>query len=223
MDKIEDRTICAQCGGYCCKKSGCDYFVSDLEKHTLEYIESLLDTGRVSIVAALNFERLPNGKLASEPHLYLRARNVNRGEIDLLSFKTTCASLEEAGCHYQLEERPSGGATYIPRMTNNQADCYTEIDRLEELKKWDRYQKVLRKIVQRRTGKGVYNKLKEDVENLFYDLFMGNTDGVMEAELYDVIKMSTMCLIEAYPEEYKSAKKKSDASPIVKKKSLSTF
>ena len=88
MEKVESRDLCALCGGYCCKKCGCDYFVSDLENSKIEYFESLLDTGRVSVVAALNFKRLPNGKLFNEPLLYLRARNKNRDEIDLLSFKT---------------------------------------------------------------------------------------------------------------------------------------
>ena len=43
QDKYENLEICKECGGYCCKKSGCDYFVSDLESMNLEYLESFLN------------------------------------------------------------------------------------------------------------------------------------------------------------------------------------
>lgn len=207
MEKYEDRSMCSKCGGYCCQKSGCDYFVSDLKNTKLEYIESLLDTGRVSIVAGFNFKRLPKGQLICEPFLYLRARNINRGEIDLLSFKTTCASLESEGCHYDISERPSGGSCLIPKFVNGEKECFSEVDRVEELLKWTQYQKVLERIVKRRTGMSVYAKLKCDAENLFYDLAMGNITGVKEEEIRDVIGMVPM-LAEIYKEEFRRAEER---------------
>lgn len=197
MEKFEDKSICAKCGGYCCKKCGCDYFVTDFESMKIDYLISVLEEGRTSIVSFLNFRRLPNGKLICEPLLALRARNINRGEIDLLSFKTTCASLKENGCHFDLEHRPSGGASLIP---GEDMTCYNSVDKLKELEKWRPYQKVLERIVKRITGMSVDAKLKEDVENLFYDILMKNFDGVMEAELYDVQGMLPL-LKEIYVEE----------------------
>lgn len=29
--EYENKELCAKCGGICCKKSGCDYFVSDFQ------------------------------------------------------------------------------------------------------------------------------------------------------------------------------------------------
>ena len=202
MEKIEDRNICAECGGYCCKKSGCDYFVSDFESMKIDYLESILDTGRVSVVASCVFKRLPNNKLINTPILSLRARNINRNDIDLISFKTTCASLEENGCHFSLKDRPSGGATLIPCRDGV---CYSEVDRLKELEKWQQYQNVLGKLVKRRTGMSVEMKIREDVENLFYNALAKTFDGVDDNELYDVQQMIPM-LLEVYPEEYKKAK-----------------
>lgn len=49
--------------GIVVKKSGCDYFVSDFENMKLDYLETVLNTGRVSVVATCDFIRLPNGKL----------------------------------------------------------------------------------------------------------------------------------------------------------------
>lgn len=208
MKKIENKAICASCGGFCCKKCGCDYFVSDLESTKIEYLESLLDTNRVSIVSFLDFKRINNNQLVCTPFLYLRARNINRGEIDLLSFKTTCASLETNGCHYDLEHRPSGGAVLEPSANGV---CRPNVDLLEEVLKWTPYQKVLGRIVKRRTGLSVIAKLKEDVENLFYDFLTNNIEGVMDIELSDVKGMLPM-LLEVYPEEFQKAKKRSESN-----------
>lgn len=197
MEKVEDKSICAKCGGYCCKKCGCDYFVSDFESMKIDYLINVLNEGRTSIVAFLNFRRLQNGILVCEPLLALRARNINRDVIDLLSFKTTCASLEENGCYFDLEHRPSGGSSLIP---GENMTCHNSVDKLTELKKWQPYQKVLERIVKRFTGMSVHAKLKEDVENLFYDILMKNFDGVSEAELYDVQGMLPL-LKEIYIEE----------------------
>lgn len=211
MDKIEDQSICRECGGFCCKKCGCDYFVSDLESMKIETIENLLMDGRTSIVAALQFGRLNNGKITCSPILYLRARNINRSEIDLLSFKTTCASLEANGCYYDLEHRPSGGASLIP-MRNDK--CYSNVDREEELKKWLPYQNILQRIVKRHTGMSVNSKLKEDAEELFYNILTKNFDGVSKLELMDVLNMMPM-LTETYNEEYTKSKQRASNYPIL--------
>jgi len=216
MEKIEDKEICKECGGYCCKKSGCDYFVSDFENMKIEYLESILDTGRVSVIASFVFDRLPNNKLVSVPILSLRARNTNRGEIDLLSFKTTCASLEADGCYFSLENRPSGGSTLVPSRNRL---CRSNIDRLEELNKWKPYQSVLRKLVKRRTGMTVESKISEDVENLFYSVLTKKTVGVAKEELYDVLINMLPMLMEAYPEEHRKSRVRARSdNPMVFKK-----
>ena len=213
--KIENRDICKECGGFCCKKSGCDYFVSDFESLKKDYLEEVLSTGRVSIVASLQFIRGSNNKLLVNPFLSIRERNVGRDVIDLFSFKTACASLTSEGCSYDLENRPSGGATLIPKIQNGAICCYSEVDRLEELKKWAPYQDVLQKIVKRHTGMSVYNKLRQDVENVFYDILTNNFEGVNEVEILDVIS-GLKPLYEAYPEEYERAKaRKSNKQPLV--------
>lgn len=107
--KYENIEICKKCGGYCCQKSGCDYIVSDIESMQLTYLQTILDTGRVSIIASFDFQKLKNGKLVYTPILSLRARNTNRDIIYLFSYKTRCASLEENGYYYDISNRPSGG------------------------------------------------------------------------------------------------------------------
>lgn len=212
MEKVEEKSICAKCGGFCCKKSGCDYFVSDFDNLKLDFLMGLLNTGKISVVASLDFQRLSNGKLAYSQVLSLRARNINREVIDLLSFKTTCSQLTENGCSYDLSERPSGGATLIP---GENMTCHSNIDRIAELKKWVPYQKVLERLVKRFTGMSVHAKLKEDAENLFYNILCENFENVMDVELYDIQQMLPL-LYEIFPEEkVKALKRYQNGSPII--------
>lgn len=199
MERIEDLSICKECGGYCCKKSGCDYFVSDFNNFKLEYLEDRLKEGYISIIASLDISRTKDGKLCILPILSMRARNKGRDIIDLLSLKTTCMSLTDNGCKYSFDKRPSGGACLIPKRGE---PCYSTVDRISELKKWIPYQKVLQRIVKRYTGKSVDAKLREDVIKLFEDLYNKNFENVSGAELLD-IKGMLPYLIEFYKDEYK--------------------
>lgn len=210
IQENENKDLCSKCGGMCCKKCGCDYFVSDFENLNLDYLESILDKGRISIVACFDFSRLPNGKLINQPILYLRARNVDRGIIDLFSLKKTCASLEDDKCHYNWTERPSGGKSLIP----SEAGCYSNIDRIEELNKWKPYQKLLHRIVKRRCGRSVYAELAINVENVLNDIVNGNLDGVSKIEIVDIKSMLPM-LAEIYPNEFKNALNKNPNKTLV--------
>lgn len=195
-NKYENKEICSACGGSCCKKCGCDYFVTDFDSMKIDYLESVLDTGRVSVIAALDFKRV-NNKMLLTPLLYLRARNINRNEIDLLSMKTTCASLREGGCYFSLDERPSGGSSLIPKENGF---CEQSVDFLEEIKKWEPYQKVLSRLVKRRTGLSVDEKLREDSLKLFYDFIGENFDNVSSSEIDEIRDLIPM-LAQVYPKE----------------------
>lgn len=195
----EDKNICANCG-ICCINCGCDYFPSDFEKIDVETVEKALDEGRTSIVAHLEFNEM-KGRIYASIMLYLRARNINRPEIDLLSVKTTCASLEENGCYFSFENRPSGGALLKPSIDRK---CYYEIDRTAEIKKWANHQRVLQKVVKYRTGKSVSENLKKDVYNIFMAFFENNFDCVTNYGLEELKKIYWN-LVDAFPDEYKKA------------------
>ena len=203
--KIEDRSLCAECGGQCCKKCGCDLFISDIEKPEYDYINKLLDSGRVSIVSRIYVLPLKNGSYAINPFLHLRARNIDREAIDLFSLKKTCASLEEGGCFWDLDHRPSG-ATHVKPFKNAAGEftCKSTLDHKAEIKKWEKYQKLLAKIVKARTGNTVYEQLRLDVINVFNDVLYENFDGISKEaleefeEVYPVLK-------SRYADEYKIA------------------
>lgn len=198
--QYENKELCKQCGGKCCKKCGCDYLPKDFsDLSTNGLVEKILE-GSISIVSALNINKLPNGGETITPILLLRERNINRSSVDLLSLKTTCASLNENGCKYDLEHRPSGGKMLIP-MENNK--CYNENPNLK-IQEWLRYQKILERVVKRITGKSVDECLKEDVKNLFIDCLNQNYEGVSKIELEEIATLLPH-LVLIYPEEYKDA------------------
>lgn len=209
MDKCENKDICSKCGGYCCKKSGCDYLPSDFDNLSYNSTLEILSSGNISIVAALEFSELKDGKLVVVPFLYLRARNKDRDVVDLLSIKNTCSMLTKDGCSYDINNRPSGGALLIP-MENGR--CYREAI---DMSIWDNYQKVLSRVVKRYTGMSVDQKLKEDIENLFYDVLAGKLEGVAKEEVED-IKGLIPLLLRTNIEEYKKANKRYKGNTLVK-------
>lgn len=203
MVKYEDKDLCKKCGGFCCKKCGCDYAPSDFDKLDLNSIMEKLNEGNISIVSFITFKKFPNGKMSAIPFLYLRARNTDRDVVDLLSLKKTCSMLTDNGCTYSIEERPKGGVNLIPRYPNK---CMPHENPFDIVYGWQRYQNTLSKIVKRLTGMTVDAKLREDAKKLFEDVLNKNFDGVNELEILE-IKGMIPDLMECFPYEYLEAKK----------------
>lgn len=204
---FENKELCSNCGGKCCKKCGCDYSVDNFDNITIDYLQKKLEEGYISIVSYQDFIKLPHGKIMNRPFLYLRARNINRPIVDLLSMKTTCLSLKENGCKFDMDERPKGGINLIPKENY---ECYPLENPFIIVKGWKQYQKILERLVKRLTGNTVNSQIKIDVENLFFDIITKNFEGVSEIEILDIINMLPL-LKSAYPDEYDRARKRAFA------------
>ena len=214
MERVENREICGKCGGKCCKKSGCDYSTKDFDDLSVSAIYKKLEEGNISIVSFLTFNRFSNGRMACSPFLYLRARNTGRDIVDLLSFKKQCSMLREDGCAYSVNDRPSGGINLIP---SSDGPCRPEINPFEIVKEWSSYQKQLRKLVKRFTGKSVEEKLREDAYQLFLDVAKGDFKDISPIEVEDVKGMIPL-LARCYPDEIKRAVNVSDGIKIYSKR-----
>lgn len=203
--KLEDKSICKKCG-ICCKKCGCDYSTENFEDLSTNHLKEQLEKGDISIVSYLNFTKRGSNTYAS-PFLYLRARNINRPIVDLLSLKTTCSKLGKNGCEYDLEHRPKGGVNLIP--LENQK-CYSLEDPMKIVLTWKQYQTVLRRLVKSFTGDTVENRLKKDAYQLFIDLFLEHYERVSRLEILDVLNMLPH-LASVYSEEFIRAKKETSS------------
>lgn len=200
--EFENYDLCKACGGKCCKKSGCDYYTSDFEALTKEALIKILDTGNVSIVAAMMLGELKSGEKTMTPFLYLRARNEGRDVVDLLSLKRQCSMLREDGCFYSLEDRPSGGVHFIPRENNK---CKRVDNPQEELAKWLPYQNILGRMVKRYAHMSIDARLRLDVEELFKDILNDNFEGVAKEEIEDIL-LGLPDLMACFPDEYERAR-----------------
>lgn len=180
---LENKEICAECGGKCCKKCGCDYAPKDFESLSIDYLQQKLSEGNISIVSSLCFDKLKDGRLTCIPILYLRARNIDRPVVDLLSLKTTCSLLKIDGCPYDFDNRPSGAKNVVP--SKNGCYSYEDPNKLI-MEPWMNYQKVLTRLVKRLTGYTVDEKLSMDVENLFKDIKENRFKNVSKTELEEM-------------------------------------
>lgn len=118
--------------------------------------------------------------------------------------KTPCMSLQENGCRFEKTNRPSGGVSFIPKENGL---CEESVSKDEELKKYIPYQKTLQRLVKKFTGMSFEAKLKEDIENLIFDLLSDNFTRVSKIELNEMKNLFPL-LIQAYPEQFQKAKKK---------------
>jgi len=215
MEQVyENKEICAACGGRCCKKCGCDYAATDFIDLGINNLFNILMEGRISIVSAFSLERLHNGKIFLNPILFLRARNIDRPIVDLLSLKKTCSQLSDNGCSYTYENRPAGGRNLIPGADDT---CYPAISQLDIIRTWQSYQRPLSKLVKKITGNTVDEQIKIDVENLFIDVLNQNFDGVSELEIVDIQTLLPH-LVEAFPNEYENALNKTGKKIKIKNK-----
>lgn len=200
----ENKELCSHCKGLCCKRGGCDYSATDFEELKLNFLLSKLEEGYISIVSTQNITRLPNGTYVNTPFLYLRARNINKPVVDLLSISTTCKSLTTEGCKYPTEKRPSGGLNLIPACDEEGLCCYPKVPPFDIIKTWEPYQKILARLVKRLTNKTVEMKLKEDVEELFLIYLNNAFDGYDAAEVEDILNLIPNLSL-AYPKELEKA------------------
>lgn len=207
---VENKSLCAKCGGKCCIKCGCTYLSHDFETMQLNYLLSKLEEGYISIIALADISSI-GGKIVLQPFLYLRARNIDRPIVDLISPKNTCMSLTQTGCQYSDEDRPSIGRGLVPKENGECEQMYEE-DAIR--KSWMPYQNVLMKLVKKLTGKSVYEKLKEDAENLFYSWIMDGFMSVANEQARIEMLQFMPLLKQIYPEEFKKAHQKAGYSPI---------
>lgn len=212
----EDKEICAACGGFCCKKSGCDYAANDFVSINKKRLLEILEEGNVSIVGATNIITLKNGKKICDPFLYLRARNTGRDVVDIFSFKTQCSMLREDGCEYDYTTRPSGGKNLIPKGLDEDGLplCHGAESPLKIALSWKPYQSLLAHAVKRLTGMSVQECFKRDLEEVFYDILTENFKGVSEIEIVDMLANIGQ-LTSIYPDVYEKARARARKNLVV--------
>lgn len=137
----EDKDICAECGGCCCKSYAGAYHPADFRHEiTEEFLESLFDPAieipPVSIDWYENFEE-PDRK-----GFYIRPRHVGGDEVDP-SYGASCALLTPTGCSLDWDHRPWQCRALKPEKNHV---CGGPDGKRLAAEAWDPYHDILEKL-----------------------------------------------------------------------------
>lgn len=159
MEKNINKQMCKECGGLCCKQTGCVYLPKDFESMNFKFLRSQIMKGNISISG----HPAPGLRLNSWTFiLYLRARNENAKIVDLVNRGGKCKMLGKNGCKYKDKDRPSVGLALKPHPTirpctmDNYGNIVTE--------QWLKHQDVLHKLVKEFTGEDADEVLIRDLK-----------------------------------------------------------
>lgn len=168
--QMENKSICAKCGGECCKNSGCDFSSHDFAVISEKELQQYMDKGLISIGCDIGINE--NNELIT--FLFVKMRNIDSEAVDFCQiFPKPCHALRPDGCPYSFGNRPSGGKYLIPQEDK---DCYSLYD---VSKSWAPYQNILRNLVIKNTGLTPEEKVRERIEEIIYQfLQLGPSDKV---------------------------------------------
>ena len=155
----ENKTICAACGGRCCKNSGCEIFPQDVKKWfntkeiTSDIIVKLLNSGYIQIDWFYGDVRFSEYGYKFTPEYFENHEELNRiyylhmrsGNDPAIhgSWGGTCRMLTEHGCPMSWDMRPTGGKSLIPNA-NGDGKCHESfLDKKEAVLAWIPYQEIL--------------------------------------------------------------------------------
>ncbi len=156
-----DKEICNGCGK-CCIQGGCGYPPSDFEKMSYGFLKSKLEEETIAIEAIIK-PSFVDGEYTWYPLLAMRSRNIDRGIVDLISYRTPCVLLGEKGCTYEDDERPSLGRYLKP---SENGDCKQMLEREKIEQAWIKHQDTLHGLVKYFSGKSVEENILKDISDL---------------------------------------------------------
>ena len=130
-------SMCAECGGRCCKETGCFFMPQDFEKIEYNYLKNEIETKQYISISAVNSFF---GIVFPIFRLYLKVRNVD-SEICNVSTPGTCMLLTPTGCALNFRERPTGGKALIPGNP-----CTGKIRGDEAVAAWRPYEDILKRL-----------------------------------------------------------------------------
>lgn len=130
-----NHSVCKQCGGACCKNTGCYFSPRDFKEISFESLFSLLEKGYTSICPISSF------LTGLENSLLLKVRNVNDPVVITDETEPSkCILLGDNGCILKDADRPYGGSALIPMKNVSCIIGYTLREAVEE---WRPYQDLL--------------------------------------------------------------------------------
>jgi hypothetical protein len=135
-------SLCAECGGACCKRCGCFFSPDDFADLSFEGMKAEIDKGYI-VIEAVDLDQYNMDGFA----YIVRARNVGDPVyIGSLTHRpeAPCVMLGENGCKFDWEHRPAGGRLLKPVKG---ARCETDYGICETVREWRAHQRLLNELV----------------------------------------------------------------------------
>jgi len=141
MENNENKKICAECGGHCCKSASGVYAPEDFPSVDYKSIKNLLMTGKYQIRWSFY------GKSISDnvPTYYLCPRHKGVSIVDYTQKGAVCIHLTKKGCALPFEKRPFGCKDLVPTDKEGE-ECSFTLTPQQERAKWLKYQELLIKL-----------------------------------------------------------------------------
>lgn len=143
----ENKELCGQCWGKCCKSSPWQYVPSDfIWEITWSLVKSLLDGWKVQMVHTWDVYDGLTWETYRNNGLYVLKPALRRlsGDWDFTE-KAACINHSVYWCELSFRQRPFECRALIPNETYN---CwYTKIDRISIDSAWRPYQEVLEQVI----------------------------------------------------------------------------
>lgn len=144
IQKNEEKSICAKCGGCCCKSMSCHLHPDDVfkgNKPSLELLVVFLASGNYSIDWWEGDTNSTNQ--CYDMFFYLRPRHVGNVTLFDGSYGGKCIFLTPNGCSLDWEDRPLGGKALVPEANGR---CHSEWTKFDSAKAWRKYHSWFDKI-----------------------------------------------------------------------------
>ena len=145
--KNVNASICAKCGGACCKICGCHFSPDDFEEISFESLKREIEKGYISI------DHVDGEMIYSDNGVFiLRVRNQGSPIVDT-SFRREkqCILFGKNGCKLDYEHRPTGGKLLIPNSVsaiNHEMQCTNKYSIRDCCYEWLPHKKILYQLVQ---------------------------------------------------------------------------
>lgn len=163
--KLEDKEICKNCGGKCCKAAACHFAPGEIEDLSVEGIKKLLKKKTyISVVrhSSSICESILRDFRPSGPYYYtLRMRSRGTGaaaSVAEINADQKCVLLTSKGCKLPYEKRAMGAKLLIPKKDGKCEQLYGMDECVHD---WKPYQKELKEVYRyfERRQRKWYNKI----------------------------------------------------------------
>ena len=138
--KTENKVLCKECGGRCCKSSSCIYGPEDFEDIGVSNFLDLYYKGKIM------FSYVSDGEICG---CVIKPAQISTPQIQENIFigNSQCIYLKEDGCEIKdYYHRPRGGKLLIPRKCpegDYGEDCKTGYDYFQAVIAWDPFQHIV--------------------------------------------------------------------------------